>query len=264
MAKKFVTKKFGNSTFSAKEMLGLKDKLLPNDAVRNENDRVWQTYASYDFQKLAAEELGYSIGNDGTIHSKGSSNNSLWILIIAAIAFIAIIIAVAASNSDNSNSCSQSEPKIQNLEPNLEQTSQTNDQVSTEPVRIQPKQQESVSYDWSGLYKAETDAGSTYGGTPILYNINLQIRSQGNNDYTGTISIDGYQTDCTYSVTGYANQNVLRIICGNQIGDGIGGGLEANEPIATIYYNNDGTLTVQWHQEMQEYYVNENTTFEKE
>ena len=113
MAKKYFVKRYGTRAFTAQELVELSHdlNLKDYDAVKSDTDLSWRTYGEFDFGKLAAEELGYKVGEDGTIiknggssggmsnppksdPNKNSSNSNNWIIgiIVVALADISLLV----------------------------------------------------------------------------------------------------------------------------------------------------------------------------
>ena len=137
------------------------------------------------------------------------------------------------------------------------------DEAATTEEKVEPVAQPETTYDWSGTYTAETDMGSTAGGTPIIMLIEMKLQKSGD-DYSGSMDIDGYQTMVRYNITASASGNVLRVYAnGKSDADAMDiSNLDAGDNICTITYGSDRTLSASWSWMMSDF-VNDNTTFKK-
>ena len=129
MAKKYFVKRYGTREFTAQELVELSHDLKDYDAVKSDTDLNWRTYGEFDFKELAAKELGYKIGDDGTIikiggvsggtsnpprtPQKNSSNSNKWIIGIIVVVLMVVVVGISINQSNstsNSTSASISTP----------------------------------------------------------------------------------------------------------------------------------------------------------
>ena len=125
MAKKYFVKRYGTREFTAQELVELSHDLKDYDAVKSDTDLNWRTYGEFDFKELAAKELGYKIGDDGTIikiggvsggtsnpprnPQKNSSNSNNWIIGIIVVVLMVVVVGISINQSNStSNSTSAS------------------------------------------------------------------------------------------------------------------------------------------------------------
>lgn len=226
--------------------------------------------------------MSYTIDQDGTIHRKPTykpqpssyntqppSNNydsnfgcSFWPWIIG---IALIIISATVGKNCNGNKSSNNNPACMDCDTVTGDTvdfvpsssSSEIDTIASPPVE--------KNYDWSGTYKATTDAGSTYGGTPINYEITIKLEANDNSfrDYYGSIEVSGYMTYFTYPVTAYANKNVLRVRSGHNPDEDVQGIVEDSPIVTLYYYETNGMMESQWHQGLSEDYINNQTELRK-
>ena len=110
--------------------------------------------------------------------------------------------------------------------------------------------------NWAGTYSASSYMGRTYGGTGIVYGIDIVLQNDGE-DYSGTIEVNGYQCYTKYNITANSPiKNHLTIYVESH-NDGMEL-FDQGDTLCELIYLNDGKLTADWFRAM-EGFVNEET-----
>lgn len=131
--------------------------------------------------------------------------------------------------------------------------------------RVNSKSQQVTRFNWSGSYIAETYAGRTYGGTGVGYEILIKlVRSSKSKDaYYGTLTIDGYQTAVSASITAYAEGKNL-IVYYNRDNDSYPSlDFRNGDVVAEVTYTKDKRLRAEWFGDIRDYYANDETNLKK-
>ena len=111
--------------------------------------------------------------------------------------------------------------------------------------------------NWTGTYSASSYMGRTYGGTGIVYGIDIVLKKDGEN-YSGTIEINGYQCYTKYNITANSPiKNHLTIYVDSH-NDGMENLFDNGDTLCELIYSSDGLLTADWFRAM-EGFVNEET-----
>lgn len=222
--------------------------------------------------------MSYTIDKDGTIrrganyHDNGQRvNNSgrgpgggaaFWVILL-------IVCSVIAFSLGNIIRCNHGVAHFENS--SLADSDVVVDTPDVAPATSIPEIDTIVSppvetsNNWSGTYKATTDAGSTYGGTPINYEITIRLEANDDSytNYYGSIEVSGYMTYFTYPVTAYANKNILRVRSGHNPDEDVQGIVEDSPIVTLYYYEAKSMIESQWHQGLSEDYINNQTKLSK-
>lgn len=131
---------------------------------------------------------------------------------------------------------------------------------TTYKIKEEPKEdiEEKPFYkqNWTGTYSASSYMGMTYGGTGIVYGIDIVLKNDGE-DYSGTIEVNGYQCYTKYNITANSPiKNHLTIYVESH-NDGMEF-FDKGDTLCELIYSNDGKLTADWFRAMEEL-VNEET-----
>lgn len=133
--------------------------------------------------------------------------------------------------------------------------------------RINPKPQQVMRFNWTGMYVAETYAGRTYGGTGICYEIEIRLirinDDKYKDDYYGTLSIEGYQTGVNAGITAHADGRHVTVYFDEDRESFPELEYKKGQIIAEFTYTKDRQLLVQWFGDVRDSFVNEETTFRK-
>lgn len=131
--------------------------------------------------------------------------------------------------------------------------------------RITPKPQQVTRFDWAGTYIAETYEGRTYGGTGVGYEIVVKLTqsSKGKDAYYGTLTIDGYQTGVSASVTAYADGRHVAVYYNTDKDSFPALEYRKGDIVAEFTYTKDRRLYAEWFGDIRDSYVNDETTFRK-
>lgn len=198
------------------------------------------------------------LDNDKTQLETKKSDGKVWYFVIGAIALIAIVIVVALSSNKNKTSQPVAESAYNIV---AQDTARDTAVVKAKEDSIAALKAQHKQYNWTGEFLAESYMGDTAGGTGIAFEILFKLRKgDSEGEYTGEMSIDGWQTGIRMTVYATATDNTLKIWSGKDL-TGFKA-IDEDEPLVTIYYNSDKTLTADWHLPMNDY-TNDNTTIEK-
>ncbi len=239
--------------------LGGTEDLHEDTRVRPINDDSTTAAASVAASPITAAR-GYT-GSDAETDNEEEDPNRKRLIIVASIlgvivgSLLLFIILRAMSNKDEVQ-YAESATEVSAAE------ASTVEAPATIEEKVEPIAQPETVYDWTGTYTAETDLGSTAGGTPMIMMIEMVLNKNGD-EYSGTMSIDGYQTMGRYHITANASTNNLRVYCKSTDADSFGGAQLSNgDNICTLTYGNDRTLTVSWSHYMEDV-TNDHTTISK-
>ena len=133
---------------------------------------------------------------------------------------------------------------------------------------ISPKQNEKSIFDWSGNYSAVKDAGNTYGGTPIIFEVRFTLKAVNDGKYEGTMEISGYQTYFAKArIEGNVYGNRIRIYYVSSRGDETdewSSVCDRNTPLLSMVFSN-GRINSEWFIALCESeIVNQDTPIKKE
>lgn len=120
------------------------------------------------------------------------------------------------------------------------------------------------TYDWSGSYTAVKDAGSTYGGTPIIFETSFTLKKVRDDYYVGTMEINGYQTMYDVAkIEGNVYNNKIRIFFKSSNDEGLNKWSDIcttnNVPLLTLEYSK-GKIDADWFATLCEVEVVDQTT----
>lgn len=132
-------------------------------------------------------------------------------------------------------------------------------------TRINPRAQQVTRFNWSGTYIAETYEGRTYGGTGVGYEILVKLTqsSKSKGAYYGSLTIDGYQTGVSASITAYADGRHLAIYYKKDNDSFPSLDFRSGDIVAEFTYTKDRRLRAQWFGDIRDYYVNDETILKK-
>ena len=184
---------------------------------------------------------------------KSSSSNGFDIFIKAIIITILIcflggvvffLFPVVSDYMNNSNTNSQTE----NHE-NIESLDYLPHDVSQENEIKQNQETRQESFDWTGNYVAVKDAGNTYGGTPIFFEVSFNLKATNDGKYKGTMEISGYQTYFGKArIEGNVYGNRIRINYVSSRGDETdewSSICDGSTPLLSMVYSN-GRIDAEW------------------
>lgn len=131
--------------------------------------------------------------------------------------------------------------------------------------RINPRAQQVTRFNWTGTYLAETYEGRTYNGTGVVYEIEIRLKqsSKSKDAYYGTLTIDGYQTGISASITAYADGRHLTIYYNRDNDSFPSLNFRNGDIVSEFTYSKDRRLRAQWFGDIRDYYVNGETTLKK-
>lgn len=183
-----------------------------------------------------------SVGN--TTATESNSNSMMgWIIGIAVAIIIGFLIYNSQGGTDNSSNVVSYNNTVEATPPSITQSQETITDIS-------PKQNEKSTFDWSGNYFAEKDAGGTYGGTPIIFQTEFSLKRINDTQYEGTMEIAGYQTlYAPAKIKGFVNGNRIRIYFVSSRDDGINKWSDicnGDTPLLSLSITN-GTIESEWY-----------------
>ena len=178
------------------------------------------------------------------------SNKSYYVLGIIGLLILIVCVCLFAI----SRQASQSSEDVIMAEADLMPAYNENvSVVSEEPIEETVEQPLPSIRRWDGTYVAEYCAGDTYGGTSICFTTTIELWSMNDTEnYSGTITVEGWQTAWSASVEGTAfDDNSIKIWISSEP-EGLGG-LSTSDNVARFYYNsNSNTYSANWFGPMQE------------
>lgn len=128
------------------------------------------------------------------------------------------------------------------------------------------KSQQVTHINWTGMYVAETYEGRSYGDTGICYEIEVRLIRHNNDkykdEYYGTLSIEGYQTNVHTGITGHADGRHVRVYFDDDRGSFPELYYKNGDIVAEFTYTKDKRLLVQWFGDVRDF-VNKKTIFRK-
>ncbi len=223
----------------------------------NYKERPQQVDDFYYYQDPQTEVVNHANGNsyNGNIHvqqTHSKSNSMLLGFIVAALVALLILLVIFIVRRQSSSD-----------EATFNQDMIAVDSAVTEVASEEPVEEVAPQIRrWDGSYTAEYCAGDTYGGTAICYTTVIQLSSVNDTEeYTGTMTIDGYQIGWSGRVTATAfDDNTIKIWVKSSP-DQI---FTSGDAVARIKYNDNGTLSVEWFSSMVEsQFVDNNTKIVK-
>ncbi|MBR0489056.1 MAG: serine/threonine protein kinase [Prevotella sp.] len=190
--------------------------------------------------------------NDVPVQPTRSKGNSMLLgFIVTALAalLILLVVFIVKQQSSDDSSFSQEVAAV--------------DTTVTETASEEPAEEAAPEIRrWDGSYTAEHCAGDTYGGTAICFTTNITLSSKnGNDEYSGNMTIDGYQTGWSGGITATAfDDNSIKIWVKSPQDQMFTDG----DAICRIKYNDNGSLSVDWFASMIEaQFVDQNTKIKK-
>ena len=190
--------------------------------------------------------------NDVPVQPTRSKGNSMLLgFIVTALAalLILLVVFIVKQQSADDSSFSQEVAAV--------------DTTVTETASEEPAEEAAPEIRrWDGSYTAEHCAGDTYGGTAICFTTNITLSSKnGNDEYSGNMTIDGYQTGWSGGITATAfDDNSIKIWVKSPQDQMFTDG----DAICRIKYNDNGSLSVDWFASMIEaQFVDQNTKIKK-
>jgi hypothetical protein len=206
-------------------------------------------YYYQDPQTVAVNQYGDDIPPQQT-HSK--SNSMLLGFIVTALVALLILLVIFIVRRQSSDDTSIGQ-EVAAVDSTVAET------VSEEPVEEAAPQ----IRRWDGTYTAEHCAGETYGGTAICFITTIQLSSvNGTEEYTGTMSVDGYQTGWSGRISATAfDDNTIKVWVKSSPDQMFTNG----DAICRIKYNDNGTLSAEWFRAIVDCdFVDQNTKIKKD
>ncbi len=191
--------------------------------------------------------------------SKSSDGFSgLWTFLAIAGAVLLGIILFAVSSSNN-----QPQPEQVSTNSAEEVSINPSEQLPAEEVNNKENPIQENIINWSGIYLAEKDAGGTYGGTPIFFQTEFSLKRINDNQYEGTMEINGYQTNyAPAKIKGFVNGNRIRIYFVSSNDDGLnkwGDICSSDTPLLSLSITN-GSIESEWYATLCEHEVVDQST----